>query len=290
MNADERWRNFLDRDDGNRVGIARFLSVANVGLNQAWFDASRHWVEDVGGQRIYAGWLDVVPGRAALSFEQLIIEEYPSRQAAAEVMNRPESEPEMGLKESFVLALTPESRISHRLVALVGKTVKALGPVRVTEVPEVQYPKDIGGLGQTSDQAQLAVFHRSEQWEPFTMLNLNIFKTRAQYEADSVESTSLEGRQAYQKYERNAALEVYRRGGNFYWIATPVAVLRGDSSHPLAEQWSQFVLVNWPSRMAFRHLVAARNFRKGIGHRNAGIENAIAIPGTPFPEFIRYSM
>ena len=112
MEPSERWRNFLDRDDGNRVGIARFLSIGNAELNRAWFDASRHWIEDVGGERIYAGQLDVVPGRAALCFEQLVIEEYPSRQAAVEVMSRSDSEVEMGLKESFVLALAPESRLT----------------------------------------------------------------------------------------------------------------------------------------------------------------------------------
>ena len=290
MKVNERWRIFLDRDDGNRVGIARFLSIVNTDLNKAWFDASRHWIEDVGGERIYAGRLDVVPGRAALCFEQLIVEEYPSRRAAVEVMSRSASEVEMGLKESFVLALTPESRLQHRLVALIGKTVKALRPVRVTEVPEVQYPKDIGGLDQTSDQAQLAVFHRSDQWQPFTMLNLNMFRHRAQYSDEAEPTASLGGKQAYQNYERNTALEVFRRGGNFYWIARPVAVLAGESSHPLAQQWSQFVLVNWPSRMAFRHLISARNFRRGIDHRNAGIEHAIAIPGTPFLEFRRYSI
>jgi uncharacterized protein (DUF1330 family) len=290
MEPNERWRNFLDRDDGNRVGIARFLSIRNADLNRAWFDASRHWIEDVGGQRIYAGELDAVSGRAALSFEQLVIEEYPSRQAAVEVMSRSDSELGMGLRDSFVLALAPESRLSHRIVALIGKAVKALGPVRITEVPEVQYPKDIGGLNQSSDEAQLAVFHRSNQWQPFTMVNLNLLRPQAPDSEKEGPDSSLDRKKAYQKYERNTAVEVFRRGGNFFWIAAPVAVLTGESSHPLAQHWSQFVLVNWPSRMAFRHLVAASNFRKGVGFRNAGLESAIAIPGTPFPDFVRYSL
>ena len=62
MQTEERWKNFLTRDDGNPVALARFLDVLNVDLGRAWVDASRYWIEDIGGERIYVGDLDAVPG------------------------------------------------------------------------------------------------------------------------------------------------------------------------------------------------------------------------------------
>jgi len=290
--GDPRWGNFLERDDGNPVGIVRFLGVRNAELNRAWFDASRYWVEDVGGERIYAGDLDVVPGRSVLSFDRLVIEEYPSRQAAVEVMARSQSHAEMGLRDSFVMALTPSSRLLHRVVGLAGKVTRLLRPIRIKEVPEVQYPKDVGLGGLNSDQAQLSVFYRSDQWQPFAMVNLHAFKRRADYE-DSEKHAARDpssGAEAYQRYAQNTAIEVFRRGGNFFWIARPIAVLVGESDHPLGRQWSQFVLATWPSRMAFRHLLVASKFNRAFAHRDAGLSESIAIPGTPWPNFIRPSL
>ncbi|MDE0883943.1 MAG: hypothetical protein OSB70_00275 [Myxococcota bacterium] len=280
-------KNFIERDDGNRVGIVRFLRVGNVSLHEAWFEASRHWIEDVGGERIYAGALDVVYGRSFLSFERLIIEEYPSRQAAIDVIAKSASDTEMGLRASFVMALTPSSRFVHRLISVFGIVVRFLRPIRVREVPEVDYPKNVSLDGLSSDQAQISTFYQSGQWSPFTMVNLNGFKSRAEYQIDGEHAPASvsSGAAAYERYARRAAIQVFRRGGNFYWIATPVAVLAGDSDHPLARQWSQFVLVAWPSRMAFRHMIVGESYSRGTKHRSAGIAESIVIPGTPFPGF-----
>ncbi len=289
---DERWSNFLERDDGHRVGVIRFQSIKNPDLNRAWVDASRHWIEDVGGERVYAGDLDVVQGRAALSFEQLLVEEYPSRRAAVEVMDRSDSDIEVGLRDNFVIAARPESRFSHMMVSLAGRITKALGPIEIVEVPEFRYNRDAATAGLSSDEAQIAVFHRAEQWTPFFMVNMNEFNRHPRY--DFGEATSelppISGQKAYDRYARNTALEVYRRGGNFFWIATPIAVLRGDSNHPLARHWSQFVLVCWPSRMALRHMLASSTFERGVPHRNAGLAGALAIPGTPWPDYERYAL
>jgi len=289
---DERWRNFLSRDDGHRVGLIRFQAVKNPDLNRAWVDASRHWVEDVGGERVYAGDLDVVQGRAAFSFEQLLVEEYPSRQAAVEVMDRSNSDIEVGLRDDFVIAARPESRMTHKLVALVGRVIKTLARVDVVEVTQFEYRRDAATAGLSSDEAQIDAFHRVGQWQPFFMINMNEFSRRSEYDAEDAKSGAppQSGQRVYEKYVRNTAVEVYRRGGNFFWIATPIAVLKGDSNHPLARQWSQFVLVCWPSRMALRHMLMSARFERGVPHRNAGLANALAIPGTPWPDCERYAL
>ncbi|HIF93980.1 MAG TPA: hypothetical protein EYQ60_12805, partial [Myxococcales bacterium] len=104
MQGEERWNNFLARDDGNRVALARFVDVTNLELFNAWVDASKHWIKDVGGERIYAGNLDVVQGRSALSFSHLLLEEYSSRRAAVEVLARATSNIEMGIRDVLILA------------------------------------------------------------------------------------------------------------------------------------------------------------------------------------------
>ncbi len=292
MQTEERWKNFLTRDDGNPVALARFLDVTNVDLGRAWVDASRHWIEDVGGQRIYVGDLDVVPGRSALSFNRLLVEEYPSREAAIEVLSRSSSREEIGLRDRLVLALNPTSRSSRRLTALVGKIIRGTRPIRVEEVPEAKYPKGVSSGGRSSDEAQVEAFYARDQWQRFTMVNLNGMRETAQYPAaeSSSRSNHASGREAYGRYARNTAIEVFRRGGNFLWVAKPMTVLVGDSDHPLGRHWSEFVLVGWPSRMAFRHLIAGDSFTRGVVHRNAGLDRSIAIPGTPWPEFSRYSL
>ena len=288
----ERWVNFLARDDGHRVGVIRFQSVMNPDLNRAWIGASRHWIEDVGGERVYAGNLDVVQGRAALCFDQLLLEEYPSRQAAFSVMERTGSYEEAGLRDQFVIGARPESRFSHKLSALVGRIVKRLGPIEVVEVPEVGYHPDTALVGLNPDEAQIAVFHRGEQWSPCFMINMNEFSRRSKPLSTSETFSSLRrsGRDEYSRYVRHIVLEVYRRGGNFLWISTPITVLEGDSNHPLARNLSQFAVLCWPSRMALRHMLASPKFQQGVPHRNAGLANAIAIPGTPWPDFSRYAL
>ena len=72
MPTEKRMKNFMARDDGNRVAFAHFLRVRSENLNRTLVDASRHWNDDVEGERIYAGNLDVVRGRSALSFDQLL--------------------------------------------------------------------------------------------------------------------------------------------------------------------------------------------------------------------------
>ena len=292
MQTEERWDNFLARDDGNRVALARFFDVKNRGLFRAWADASRYWIEDVGGERLYAGTLDVVQGRSALSFSHLIIEEYPSRRAAVDIMARSRSIVTMGVRDSLALALAPESRNAYRFFSVLGKMFGTFFPVEVIDVPKLKYPRDSGSSGITSDEAQLSVFYEQDQWKPCTMVNLNGIRDRASYDesGSGLIDKNEPGKSAYERYARNTAIEVYRRGGNFSWVARPMTVLVGDSDHPLGQQWSQFVLVYWPSRMAFRHLVASRNFNRGVVHRNAALSKAIAIPGTPWPEFSRYTL
>lgn len=292
MQSEERWRNFLTRDDGNPVALALFLDVVNVDLGRAWVDASRHWIEDVGGERIYVGDLDAVPGRSALSFNRLLIEEYPSREAAVEVLSRSSSLEEIGLRDRLVLALNPTSRSSRRMTALIGKIVRATRPIRIAEVPEVKYPKGVSSGGLSSDEAQAAEFYKQDQWQRFTMVNLNGMRDTAQYamSESSSRANNPSAQTAYRRYARNTAIEVFRRGGNFLWVAKPMTVLVGDSDHPLGRHWSEFVLVGWPSRMAFRHLIADKNFTRAVVHRDAGLERSIAIPGTPWPQFSRYSL
>jgi len=284
-----RLSNFLERDDGNRVGIVRFLRIGSARLHKSWFETSRHWIEDAGGRRIYAGDLDVVYGRSFLSFERLVIEEYPSREAAINVMARSESNLAMGLHDSFVMAVAPDSKLYHRLIALVGRTIRLLWPVRVSAVREVDYPKNVPLEGLSSDQAQISTFYRADQWAPFTMVNLNDFKSRSG-SRDSGENRASSSDEAYERYSRRAAIEVFRRGGNFFWVATPVAVLVGDSDHPLARQWSQFVLVSWPSRMAFRHMIADQGFSRDAKQGQSAISRTVAIPGTPLEGFDSYSI
>ena len=292
MQGEERWENFLVRDDGNRVALARFVDVTNLELFSAWVDASKHWIEDVGGERIYAGDLDVVQGRSALSFSHLLLEEYSSRRAAVEVLARATSNIEMGIRDVLILALTPKSRSSHRISSVVGKLIRTFWPIQVVEVPEEKFPQKSRSMGISSDAAQLSVFYDDDQWQPFTMLNLNGIRENASYErtASASDERNQTGKKAYERYARNTAIEVYRRGGNFYWIATPMTVLVGDSDHPLGQNWSQFVLVGWPSRMALRHLIRSRNFSRGVVHRDASLSRAIAIPGTPWPGFSRHSI
>ena len=290
MQTEARWKNFLTRDDGNPVALARFLDVQNVELGRTWVDASRYWIEDVGGERIYVGDLDAVPGRSALSFNRLLIEEYPSRTSAIEALSRSALKEEIGLRDSLVVALNPTSRSSRRTTAWIGKTIRFLRPIRVVEVPEVQYSRGVSGGEFNSDEAQITVFYQQDQWQPFTMVNLNGIRAAAQYPSSEAGSDEETGREAYRRYARNIAIEVFRRGGNFLWMAKPVTVLVGDSDHPLGRHWSQFVLVGWPSRMAFRHLISDKNFIKSAIQRDAGLEKSIAIPGKPWPEFSGYAL
>ena len=94
------------------------------------------------------------------------------------------------------------------------------------------------------------------------------------------------GDEAYFRYGRVAMSHVMRRGGRLVFLGWPEPLLVGASGHPLDLPWDGFALVFYPSRLAMRDMLAAESYRAAIPHREAAVERAILMPGTPAPAYV----
>ena len=117
------------------------------------------------------------------------------------------------------------------------------------------------------------------------MVNLNKNREKARYERPIDEDPKVSGEDAYARYGRNTLPMLFERGGRPVWMGEPVSVLVGTEGHPLVESWDTFALVYYPSRLALRDMVGSERYRSGLHHREAGLERAAVMPGTPWPEF-----
>ncbi|MFE0812357.1 DUF1330 domain-containing protein [Streptomyces sp. NPDC058794] len=100
--------------------------------------------------------------------------------------------------------------------------------------------------------------------EPFVMLNLLRFAP--------------DGRASYDEYSRRAAVFLRRYGGELLYA--------GDGGTPLvAEQgqaWDAVLLVRYPSREAFRRMVADPEYREITRLRSRALTEAVLQPTTPW--------
>ena len=93
---------------------------------------------------------------------------------------------------------------------------------------------------------------------------------------------NISGEQAYNRYGSRILPNLISVGGYPDIIGQIVAVLVGDESNPLHDDWSDFALVYYPSRRNFIKMMT-NSPKKGVIHREAGLQRAVLIPGSVIP-------
>jgi uncharacterized protein (DUF1330 family) len=105
---------------------------------------------------------------------------------------------------------------------------------------------------------------------PFVALNLNRYRERADYPADSCDA-NVSGREAYFRYGVVAFAAIRSVGGKILWSADAREIAIGCDH----DRYDEVVAVWYPSRAAFLALDRHPGYREALElHRRAAIEQA----------------
>jgi uncharacterized protein (DUF1330 family) len=276
---------YREADDGGRVALMWLVSPSDRAAGDRWLLTSERTVRDLGGERRYAGDLDVVPGDPARQFEHLVIDELPSREAGLEALRALTESSARDLDRSLVLAGRPASSVALFAIGIAARVYEAFAGVEVAETPALEGVQAVGGGDTGMSEAARELFASKDQRASLAVANFNAYRERAVYDREIDGDPNVSGEEAYGRYGLAAIRQVFARGGRPLWMAEDVSALVGPASHPLAQSWDDFVLVFYPSRLAIRDMTSQPGYRAHLHHRGAGIERAIVIPGSPAPEF-----
>jgi uncharacterized protein (DUF1330 family) len=106
------------------------------------------------------------------------------------------------------------------------------------------------------------------------MINLLRYRERAHYSAGAGAAAAgaapCSGREAYQRYAAVALQKVASVGGRIVWMGRVAASVIA----PEGEEWDDAVLVEYPSRKAFLHMIAMPDYQAAVFHRTAALEDS----------------
>ncbi|MBM3674740.1 MAG: DUF1330 domain-containing protein [Actinobacteria bacterium] len=126
------------------------------------------------------------------------------------------------------------------------------------------YPTDevLGALAASTDDT------------PVVMVNLNRYRDRAEYPADTPEAgLGLSGREAYLRYGIVAHAAITSVGGRILWAADANEVVIGCEH----DRYDEIIAVWYPNRAAFLTLAAHPGYPESHVHRDAGVEQAMLL-------------
>mgnify|MGYP001048164273 CR=1 FL=1 len=102
---------------------------------------------------------------------------------------------------------------------------------------------------------------------PVVMLNMLRFKERAKYPDGK---SDISGREAYEKYSKEAFKHVNDIGGKVVWFGEAQTSLIG----PTEECWDQIFLVQYPSIEKFVEMINSPPYQEIVVHRSSALEDS----------------
>ena len=251
-----------DGDPTERIALVRLLAAREPGAYARWLAALDGAVQAAGGRRVYRGVVDgVLLGGGAL-VDELLIDEFPSRELAAESLRKANPHAESGLADAFVLAARPRRmpRLALRVAGIAARLRAGGRPG-----PRGALPPDSGLRAIDPRPADFAVFLESQAQRPLDVLNLNQHEDRA----------------AYARYGQSTITQLLRRKAGPIWMADAASVVVGAPSHPLDQPWDEILLVRYPSRGAMLDMLRDPEYQRGLPHREQGLARAALIAACP---------
>lgn len=113
---------------------------------------------------------------------------------------------------------------------------------------------------------------------PVVMVNLNRYRERAAYPADSaVDDPDVSGRDAYGRYGEVALRAMGEVGARLVWgaPAPDAGPLIGSDD---TDRWDEVLCIWYPSRAAFLQMIEIDWYADSFVHRNAALERAAVFP------------
>jgi uncharacterized protein (DUF1330 family) len=269
------------------LALLRLLRVRDAQAFKHYSEALDQTVRASGGRTPYFGRVDQAAVSWAPDFDEIRIDEFPSREHCADSLSMRNPHTEAALADAFVLAYRPASLTTRLLIRVASTLLRTFAHRRVTDAPPFPGAGEPDGIftdhtAISHSPAQARTFMEAEQSAPFAMVNLNIHRDRAAYDPDFDEpEPDVSGAVANRRYARVALPNVLRRGGRPIHMGSVEGIVCGEADHPLSAPWEDFVLVFYPSRLAMRDMLANAHYRSGLPHRNAGLARAGLYATTP---------
>jgi len=251
-----------DGDPAERVALLRLVRAKDPAAYGRWLETLDTAVHASGGQRRYRGAVDAVLTDPALALDELIVDEFPSRELAAESLRVANPHAGSALADAFVLAARPR-RLPAWMLRGVGLWLRLRGASRV----RVALPADTGNRAIDPSPEAFGAFLGEEPSRPLYVLNLNRHRDRA----------------AYGRYGRNTLPHLLRRRAGPVFAADALPALDGAASHPLREAWDEILLVRYPSRAAMLDMLRDPEYQRGLPDREQGLARAALVATCPLP-------
>jgi uncharacterized protein (DUF1330 family) len=252
-----------DGDPTERIALVRLLRVADRAAYARWLAEDGAAVRAAGGRRSHHCAVDAVLTEGG-AFDELILDEFPSRELAAESLRLASPLAERALAEAVVLAARP--RALPRLWLGAAKTWLRLRHGRRAKRPG-PLPPDSGHRAIEPAPEEFGAFLAKEPERPLLVLNLNRHRDRAEYAA----------------YGRNTLPHLLRRGDGPIFAAGAGPPVVGPESHPLAGPWDEILLVRYESRGAMLDMLRDPEYQRGLPHRERGLAQAGLVAACPLP-------
>ncbi len=119
--------------------------------------------------------------------------------------------------------------------------------------------------------AGLAALTNDSSIAPVAMLNLLKFRKKALYKDSRTDDIS--GLEAYQRYASAMTKIVEREGGKMLFAGKIEDVLIGE----IGDLWDVAAIMEYPSRAAFKRILASPEVREISVHREAGLDGQLLI-------------
>jgi len=258
-----------------KLALVQFMAINDQDAFSQYRSASKRAVRQAGGKRTHCVVVDQVLAGGEMPYQAIMVDVFPSPQAALTAYGAAIADGQTALTEVYVLAVRPRNGL-HSIAKAVGFFAPILGRLLGT-TSEKAIPRfaehanpETGPVPET-----VAVMRAHDQTTPFFMMNLNKYYPQAIYEIGD----EISGEQAYNRYAMRITPYLISVGGYPDIIGPVVGVLVGNEHSALHDDWSDFVMVYYPSRRRFLQMMT-NSPTKGIHHRDAGLQRAVLMPSS----------
>ena len=257
------------------VALAQFLVIKDQDASAGYRSASKRAVQESGGRRTHDVQVDQVLAGGVMPYQAITVDLFPSGKAARSAFKAIRAERQAALSDVYALVVRPRAwptRVAQALGFLAPLLSRMLG---------TRFEKEIAGFAERANPETgpvpetIAVLKEHDQTTPFYMMNLNKYYPVAQYESGE----KISGEQAYNRYGAWILPYLVSVGGYPSIMGHTVGVFVGDESSPLHDDWSDFAMVYYPSRLKFVHMMT-NTPKKGAHHRDAGLQRAVLMPSS----------
>jgi uncharacterized protein (DUF1330 family) len=267
----------LDQIQGT-LALVQFLAIKDQVSFEHYRSISERSVGEAGGQRTHCVRIDQVLAGGEMHYQVIIVDLFPSNEAARSAFEVARAERQATLLDTYALVVRPSSMLPR-----IAKALRFLAPL-LSRMLGTSSEREITGFAELADPEKdpvpetIAVLKEHDQTTPFYMMNLNKYYSIARYKNEQ----NISGERAYNRYAVRILPYLISVGGYPDFIGHIVGVFTGDESSPLYDEWSEFVMVYYPSRRNFIKMMT-NTPKDGVDHRDAGLQSAVLMPSSIIP-------